>query len=149
MKRYILCLCIILSTYSTAFASYVVKGKGITSVMYIGGKAETSKCNDEVVYVVDLENKIVTRTGVFNADIKEGPVAGLQTDNTVYQIVYDVKEDAILRDKERSKPQHIIKAIGKCGFLEGYETIVIGDDFISTSKSAFDYFMLYYYKRIQ
>jgi hypothetical protein len=85
---------------------------------------------------------------VFNAGIKEGALAGLQADNTEYQIVYDIKEDMITRD-EGGKPQHVIKAIGQTGALDGYETIVIGDDFITTSNSKFDYFVLYYYKRTQ
>lgn len=149
MVKYIICLFFIISlTYSNAFAAYQVKGKGISSVMYYGGKAETSKSSDEVVYIVDLEGKTVTRTGVFNSGIKEGVFAGLQADNTVYQIVYNKEDDLITRGKNE-KPQHIIKAIGKTGALDGYETIVIGDDFITTSNSKFDYFVLYYYKRIQ
>ncbi len=148
--KYITCLLfVVLLTCSTAFAaSYEVKGQGVTSVVYSGGKATTSKSADEVVYVVDLENKKVTRTGVFNAGIKEGLLAGLQADNTEYKIVYDVKEDLVTRDKS-AKSQHIIKAIGQTGALDGYETIVIGDDFITTSNSKFDYFVLYYYKRTQ
>ena len=147
--KYITCLFfIILLTCSTAFASYEIKGQGITSIVYSGGKAITSKSADEVVYVVDLENKKVTRIGVFNAGIKEGVFAGLQTDNTEYQIIYDVQEDLITRDRS-AKPQHIIKAIGQTGALDGYETIVIGDDFITTSNSKYDYFVLYYYKRTQ
>lgn len=149
MIRYIICLFFIISlAYSNAFASYEVKGKGVSYVVYSGGKATTSKSADEVVYVVDLDGKTVTRTGVFNAGIKEGVLAGLQADNTVYRIVYDQDKDLITRGRNE-KSQHIIKAIGQTGTLDGYETIVIGDDFITTSNSKFDYFVLYYYKRIQ
>ena len=42
---------------------------------------------------------------------------------------------------------HIIKGIGQVASFGGFEFIVIGDDFIATSKSALDYFMLYYYER--
>ncbi len=147
--KYIIYLLIIISlTYSTVFASYEVKGKGVSYVMYSGGKATTSKSADEVVYVVDLDGKTVTRTGVFNAGIKEGVLAGLQADNTVYRIVYDQDKDLITRGRNE-KSQRIIKAIGQTGALDGYETIVIGEDFITTSNSKFDYFVLYYYKRIQ
>ena len=31
--------------------------------------------------------------------------------------------------------------------MGGYEIVVIGDDFITTAKSALNYFVLYYYKR--
>lgn len=149
VRKYAVCLFfIVFLTCATTFASYEVKGEGVSSVVYGGGKAITSKSADQVVYVVDLENKKVIRTGVFNAGIKEGALAGLQADNTEYQIVYDVKEDLVTRDRS-VKPQHIIKAIGQTGALDGFETIVIGDDFITTSNSKFDYFVLYYYKRTQ
>ena len=42
----------------------------------------------------------------------------------------------------------MIKAIGQVAVLGAYETIVIGEDFVTTSKSATDYFVLYTYKRI-
>lgn len=94
------------------------------------------------------KTKKLSEQEFFNAGIKEGALAGLQADNTEYKIVYDVKEDLVTRDRN-AKPQHIIKAIGQTEALDGYETIVIGDDFITTSNSKFDYFVLYYYKRTQ
>lgn len=149
MRKLIMCFIFVNSLIcSIAFAAYPVKGKGISSVFYGGGKAETSKCNDEVVYVVDLEQKKVTRTAIVNADIKEEPFSGLQTDNTEYQIVY-VDNTLITRDEDKGNLQHIIKAIGQTGSGDGIETIVIGEDFIMTSNSKFDYFVLYYYKRVQ
>lgn len=147
--KYIVCLFIVvLLTCSMAFAApYEVKGQGVTSVVYSEGKAITNKSTDEVVYVVDLENKKITRTGVFNAGIKEGPLAGLQADNTVYQIVYN--EDTLMTGRKKEGIQPLIKAMGQTGMGDGYETIVIGKDFITTSNSKFDYFVLYYYKRTQ
>jgi len=32
--------------------------------------------------------------------------------------------------------------------VDGYEMIVIGEDFVTTVKSVFDYFVLYTYRRI-
>lgn len=134
---------------SYAEASFEVKGKGISFTLWVAGKADTEKSSDEIVYLVDLENKIVTRTAVVNADIKNGIAAGLQMDNTVYDIVYDRQMTMLdLMQKDVKKPQRVIKAIGRAGSIDGFETVVIGEDFIITSSSKFDYFGLYYYKRI-
>ena len=118
---------------------FEVKGRSKNSVMYREGKIEKNAGGDEVTYSVDRPNKKVIRTAVFNAGIKEGVGAGLQSDNTIYSIVYD--EDEALTGK------HIIKAIGQAGMGDGFEMIVIDDKNITTSNSKFDYFMLYFYER--
>ena len=80
----------------------------------------------------------------------KGIGAGLQTDNTVYDIVYDREMTMLdLMQKDVKKPQRVIKAIGRAGSIDGFGTVVIGEDFIITSSSKFDYFVLYYYKRIR
>lgn len=132
---------------NVAIASYEVKGKGISSSMYSDGKCETNKSRDEATYIVDLDSKTITRTSVLNADIKDGPFAGLQSDNTVYHIVYNDISSVCMT--EANKGKRIIKAIGQAGLGDGFETIVIGEDFIDTCNSKFDYFMLYHYKIVK
>ena len=130
----------------TANASFEVKAKGTSSVVWTGGKAMVEKSNDEVIYLVDPENKKITRPAVLNAGIKEGPLSGLQSDNTVYTIVHDA--DTLVTRKDATKRnQRIIKAIGQAGSTDGFETVVIGEDFVTTSSSKWDYFVLYFYKR--
>ena len=124
-----------------SYQVFEVKGKCINSIVYSKGKITKSSGGDQVTYVVDIPSKTVTRTAVFNSGFKEGPFAGLQVDNTIYTIVLDEPENWL------SKQRHI-KAFGRTGALDGYETIVIGEDFIITSNSKEDYFVLYYYKRI-
>lgn len=49
---------------------YEVKGKCVSSVVWLGGKAEVSKCSDEVIYDVDPDSKTIMRTAVSNNDLK-------------------------------------------------------------------------------
>ncbi len=119
---------------------FEVKGKSVNSIVYSHGKITKSSGGDEVIYLVDIPSKTVTRTAVLNSGIKEVPLAGLQSDNTVYSILHD--------EPNWISGQRHIKAFGKAGLTDGYETIVIGEDFIVTSNSKADYFVLYYYKRI-
>ena len=125
--------------------AFEVKGKGVSSVVWLGGKANVSKCTDEVIYDVDPDNKTITRTAISNNDLKDNPLSGLQSDNTKYKIIYD-SETLITRPKAK-QGQRVIKAIGQAGMGDGFETIVIGEDFITTSSSKWDYFVLYYYDR--
>ena len=147
MKKIIILLLALSLIYDVAYASYEVKGKGISSTVYSDGKCQTSKSQDEVIYIVDLDNKKVTRTAVLNAGIKDGTLAGMQADNTVYNIVHDDKLLMVMSKKNQN--QRIVKAIGMAGLGDGFETIVIGEDFIDTANSKFDYFVLYHYKRTQ
>ena len=118
---------------------FEVKGVSKNAIMYREGKIEKIPGGDEVTYSVDRPNKQVVRTAVFNAGIKEGVGAGLQSDHTIYSIVYD--------EYEPMTSKRIIKAIGQAGMVDGFETIVIDDKNITTSNSKFDYFMLYFYER--
>lgn len=118
---------------------FEVKGVSKNAIMYREGKIEKISGGDEVTYSVDRPNKKVIRTAVFNAGIKEGILAGLQSDHTIYSIVYD--EDDPFMGK------HIIKAIGQAGIGDGFETIVIDDKNITTLNSKFDYFIFYFYER--
>lgn len=125
-----------------AWASYEVKGKcDSPSIFFMDGKAEKEPCADEVVYeVLPEEGKIIRR-----AVISGG--AGLQADNSEYNIVYD-NPSAVMVGNKKGTQQHIIKGFGQVA-LGGYEILVIGDDFITTAKSAANYFTLYHYKRTE
>lgn len=132
-----------------AFAAYEVKGKGVSALVWFPGEpSKTEASEDEVIYLVDSEKGIVTRTSILNASVKDGLGSGMHSDNTVYEIIYD-KEMGILDlvGKEFKRPQRVIKAFGKAGTIDGFETIVIGEDFICTSASKYNYFVLNYYKR--
>lgn len=147
MNKVISLILVIMLNCSTVMASYEVKGKAVSSTMYSEGICKTDKSKDEVTYMIDLDNNKITRTSVFNADIKDGPFAGMQPDNTVYHIVYN--EVPFITQGESNRGKTLIKAIGQTGAGDGFETIVIGEDFIDTCNSKFDYFMLYHYKRTQ
>lgn len=121
---------------------FEVKATAVDSVFYRMGKIEKDRPGDEVVYLVNLPQKTITRTAVYNKSIKEqmpnSPLGGLEADNTVYQVVYD--------NIDLAGGQRLIKAVGQPGH-DGYETIVVGEDFVTTSRSTGDYFVLYSYKR--
>ena len=130
---------------SACFASegvFEVKAVAVNKIYYTLGKVETEKNGgDEVTYLVNLPEKSVTRTAVYNAGIKEGLLAGLQADDSKYTIIHD-EPDSLFAHGQR-----LIKAFGKVALLDGYETIVIGDDFVTTSRSSGNYFALVHYKR--
>lgn len=131
------------TTTQHAFA-FQIKGKCTgSSTLYLAGSVKSEACDDEVVYEVDPGNKTIIRTSVRSAG------AGLQPDNSIYAIVYDMPNQIIARDGEKRTTQRIIKGFGQISAMGGYEMIVIGDDFISTAKSALDYFVLYYYSRVE
>ncbi len=118
---------------------FEVQGTILDSTFYRHGKIEKDKPGGEVVYQVNIPEKTVTRTAMYNATIPKETGGGLQSDNTIYTIVHD-GVDLVTH-------QRLIKAIGQAALLDGYETIVIGEDFITTSRSSGDYFVLYSYKR--
>lgn len=121
---------------------FEVKATSLDSIFYRQGKIEKDRPGDEIVYQVNLSKGTVTRTAVYNKSVKDqsdSSLGGLQADNTVYQIVHNGK-DLVTK-------QQLIKAIGQTGGIDGYETIVIGEDFVTTSRSTGDYFVLYHYKR--
>jgi len=118
------------------FPVFEVKGTAINSVLY-DGRTHQDKGGDQVVYQVDISNKTIKRTAVYNAGIKDKMFGGIQADDSVYRIVQDNTDHG----------QRVIKAFGQVGYTDGWEILVIGDDFITTCKSTSDYFVLYRYKR--
>lgn len=131
--------------YAEAFE---VKGKAVSTTFCVDGKCETAKCEDEVIYEIDLRQSTVTRKAVLvkSKDLQKQGLGGPQADNTLYQIIYD-QSTLVGGSKTRSNPQRVIKGIGQCGALDGFEILVIGEDFIHTSRSTSEYFVLYYYRR--
>ena len=119
---------------------FEVRATATDSTLYKIGKIEKDKPGDEVVYQVDVPNKTVTRTGVYNKNLPREQGGGLQSDNTTYAIVHDGLDPLL-------DGQRVIKAFGKTAPLDGYEILVIGEDFVTTSRSSVDYFALYSYKR--
>lgn len=142
---------LIVMSYQSSEA-FEVKGKAISTTFCAQGHCETDTCSDEVIYEVNLENSTITRKAVLNKGktVQGTGFGGLQADNTVYNIVYNDKTLIAQKDNSgKSAPnmQQIIKAIGKTGTIDGFETVIIGEDFIHTSRSSADYFVIYYYKR--
>ena len=125
-----------------AFGSDVfeVRATSTDATFYRRGKIEKDKVGEEVVYQVDIPSKTITRAALYNKNLPREQGGGLQSDNTVYTIMSD-KLDPLVGG------QRIIKAFGKVALLDGYETIVIGEDFVTTSRSSVDYFVLFSYKR--
>lgn len=128
---------------------FEVNGKAVSTTFCAAGKCETDSCEDEVLYEVDLNRSKVTRKAILVQSKKPQAkgLGGLQADNTVYEIIY-ADSTLIGGSKNKRNTQTVIKAIGRCGSVDGFETIVIGEDFIHTSRSSADYFVLYYYNRI-
>jgi hypothetical protein len=124
-----------------------VKGVAISTALCSNGKCEVNPNNDEVIYDVNKQDGKIVRKAVVNKGLKDGGLAGLQADDTVYTIVSE-REVPLLR-KDKNEMQWLIKGIGRAGLVDGYETIVIGDDFIHTSRSTNDYFIIYYYSRVK
>ena len=134
---------LLLPIQANATDVFEVRASATDATFYRQGKVEKDKKGDEVVYLVDIPKGIVTRTAVYVKNLDKSAGGGVQSDNSVYTIVHDDPKDMLVNG------QRIIKAVGKVAALDGYETIVIGEDFVTTSKSVADYFVLYYYKRIQ
>lgn len=119
---------------------FEVRATATDSTFYRMGKIEKDKPGDEVVYRVDVPNKTVTRTGVYNNNLPRDQGGGLQSDNTAYAIIHDSLDPLL-------DGQRVIKAFGKTAPMDGYEILVIGEDFVTTSRSSVDYLVLYSYKR--
>jgi hypothetical protein len=147
MKNTILILPVIVLFSLNAYA-FEVKAKALSFSLCAEGKCETEKNGDEVIYDVDLEKFIIIRKAVVNYSIKDSALGGgLQSDNTIYKIVHDQKTTF----SQGGKPvtQRILKAVGQPGTIDGFETIVIGEDFIITSRSSSNYFVIYQYQRLK
>ena len=117
---------------------FEVRAISVNSVTYRSGKVNKGSGGDQVVYSVNIPKKTITRTAVYNKG--NPPIGGIQSDSSVYQIIHDEPKDS-------SSGQRIIKGFGRVGAVDGYETVVIGDTFVITSRSTSDYFALWYYKR--
>ena len=139
--RAVLMATLLLSGVRTSASEGVfeVKATSVNSIMYVDGKAKKSRGGDEVVYLVNLPEETVTRTALYNSSIKGSPLGGVQSDNSVYTIIHF--------GNDLSTGQDTIKAFGKAGLIDGYELIVIAEDFVTTSRSTGGYFILYYYNR--
>lgn len=133
------CASLILQSVAFAAGSFEVHGVATDSTIYIRGKIEKQPPGDEVTYLVDPEKGVITRTAVFNKNIRTGLLSGLQADGTVYKIVYMDHAEPFFTNR-------LIKGIGQTGG-DGFETLVIGEDFVTTARSTSDYFAIYYYKR--
>lgn len=141
MRLLLVILCLLISGTNDSWAGYEVKGKCVgSSIFFVEGKAKNEPCSDQVIYEIIPEEKKIIRKAVISS------VAGLQADNSEYVIVYDNPEKLISRNG-KGITQHIIKGFGQVAAMGGYEIVVIGDDFITTAKSAMNYFVLYYYNR--
>jgi hypothetical protein len=144
MRRYSILVAILVVSFSTIPVSFgddifEVKATIFDSTLYRHGKIEKDKPGGEVVYRVNLPEKTITRTAVYNETIPKDQGGGLQSDNTTYAIIHD--------GLDLVTGQRLIKAFGQTALLDGYETIVIGEDFVTTSRSSGDYFAVYDYKR--
>lgn len=101
-----LSLLLSLSCYA-ADDTFEVKGVAASSIIFADGKVEKSEHEkDQVTYLVDIPRGIVTRTAVYNEGIKEGVLAGLQSDNSEYTIIHDEPPNLFTN-------QRLIKAFGK------------------------------------
>lgn len=149
MRNLIFALFISAMFSSTVYA-FEVKAKATSFTLCVAGQCEVSNNNDAVIYEVDEEKSVVIRKAVVNVSIKDPTLGGgLQSDNTPYQIVYDQQTSIVPYKNAKPVSQRIIKAIGQTGTLDGFETIVIGEDFIITSRSTTNYFVIYQYKRLE
>lgn len=135
-------MCLAAQASSTASDEvFEVKAKAVDKIYYQNGKVEKEAWKgDEVTYLVNLPKNLITRTAVYNANMKDDILGGLQSDASEYTIVHN--EGPGLGVK-----QHLIKAFGKVGAIDGYETIIIGQDFVTTSRTSGTYFALMHYNR--
>lgn len=144
-----------------AFAEYEVVCREVKSYFIAEGKSQYSKSMYELHFTIDEENKLITRTKVINLKTNE-----VSEDNSQYRIFHNqvgllgyeylgIRNPSgvigfilqILDKKPKRIKQKIIKAFGQVGLIDGYEILVIGEDFVSQSKSTLDYFVVVYSKR--
>lgn len=125
------------------------------------GKCIQYKGEFQVNFIVDEVNNLVTRTKVINFRTKL-----VTEDGSQYQVVYNQPTiigmeyfwlrnptgilGSILQGLDKNPKtinQKIIKAVGQVGTVDGFETIVIGEDFVIQSRSTLDYFVVVSSKR--
>lgn len=125
--------------------TFEVQATAKSAYFFDNGKLKESVGGDQAVYFVDLPKKTVTRTAVFYVPRKKKKEAGdqiiqgLKADSTAYAVVY-YKNDFM-------KGQLIIKAIGQTASDDGFETLVIGEDFVTSTVSTKGFVTLTYFER--
>lgn len=124
--------------------SFDVRATSTASYFIDGDRVKEEPSGDQVVYYVDLPNKTVRRVAVYYAQKKkkkgEAIVAsGLHAEPIDYAVVH-YKFD-FMRD------QVLIKALAQTQNNDGFETLVIGEDFVASSVSTKGYFTVTNYER--
>ncbi len=124
--------------------SFDVRATSTASYFIDGDKVKEEGHGDQVVYFVDLPNKTVKRVAVYYAQKKkkkgESVVAsGLHAEPIDYAVVH-YKFD-FMRD------QILIKALAQTQNNDGFEILVIGEDFVASSVSTKGYFTVTNYER--
>ena len=125
--------------------TFDVKAVSTHSYFIDEGKVKEEDTGDQVVYFVDLPNKKVKRIAVYYAQKKkkkgENVIAsGLHANAIEYAVVH-YKFDFM-------RNQILIKALAQTQNEDGFETLVIGEDFVASSVSTKGYFTVTYYDRI-
>ena len=103
------------------------------------GKVKKDDTAFQAIYEVNLPEKKIKRLAFFNPEIKEGAFAGLRANDMTYDIVH-FKHDFM-------KDQMIIKGIGMADQDDGFEMIVIGEDFVTNCRSTKAYFEFNFFER--
>ena len=122
--------------------SFEVHATSVISYFIDGKKVKKRNGGDQIIYFVDLPNKVVKRIAVYYARKKkdEAILPGLYAKPLEYSLI-SYKHDFM-------KDQLIIKAMAQTeGADDGFETLVIGEDFAASSVSARGYFTVTYYER--
>ena len=117
-----------------------IKGVSQTSYTFDAGELKRNKGGDRITFFVNMPEKIIRRESFYRSP------SGKNTRplNTQKPIVYDI----VYQGRDPFKKQFIVKAIGKTEDADGFETVVIGEDFIAISRAIEGYFEIYQFKRM-
>ncbi len=126
------------------FAEYEVVCREVNSLFIWGGKSINERGQYELHFTVNEENNSITRTKVINLKTSE-----ISEDNSQYKIFHNQVEllgyeyfgisnpagfvgfiFKILNKNPKRIEQRVIKAVGQVGIIDGYEILVIGEDFV-------------------
>jgi len=124
--------------------SFDVRATSTAAYFIDGDKVREEASGDQVVYYVDLPNKTIKRVAVYYAQKKKKKgetvvASGLHAEPIDYAVVH-YKFD-FMRD------QVLIKALAQTQNNDGFETLVIGEDFVASSVSTKGYFTVTNYER--
>ncbi len=122
--------------------TFDVRAEAVQSYFIDGDKIKKTGGGDQAIYFVDLPNKIIKRVAVYYARKKKSEkiLPGLYSKPQEYTLI-SYKHDFM-------KDQLIVKAMAQTeGDDDGFETLVIGEDFVASSISAKGYFTVTYYDR--